>query len=55
MMIPSSSYIMLFTRKSENNLRSTALTKMKGNPNPVLYPLHLLHLVQVKEKELNHC
>lgn len=54
MMIPSSSHVVLFTGRSQNNLRATALTKVKGNPNPVLYPLSLLHLVQIKEKELSH-
>lgn len=60
MMIPSSSYIitfshdLLFTRRSVNNQGPTALTKMKENPNPALHPLHLLHLIQVAENELNH-
>lgn len=54
MMIPSSSYVMLFTRRSQNNLRATALTKVKGNPNPVFYPLSLLHFIQAKEEEFSH-
>lgn len=54
MMIPSISYVMLFTRRSQNSLRATALRKVKGNPSLVLHPLSLLHLVQIKGKELSH-
>jgi len=52
-MIPSRSYVMIFTRRSDNIWRATLLSKVKGNPNPMLHPLSLLHLVQIKKKELS--